>query len=373
VTAAQEDDGALWLLVLNLDRTNNLSTAINPLGFVNGGSASVWTVAPQSGVANNWDSHPNDVSTSQQTVPIASGRFTYTFPKHSVSVLRVPKATITGSWRPIREYTFTNATTASNIWYPADLQWWLAGKAATVSAAPLGDPNGFALRLVGEDPSHGRASLTLPASFTTGQLRLSSDIWFAGRRNAPLYVTIGDNARVPLGGLAFSNGRDGLVYSLNSNGTWQNTLCPFYQDNWQKLDLIVDLDSRKYEVLINGYKIFVGGEGRDVVSSTSNPINKVTFDTGATTGDAATFYIDNVIVSRFTTNAAPSISQVELRDNRFMMQVAGDVGPDYAIYSSANLRDWELLALTNPTSVPFKFVDPAEATTQRFYRIELGP
>jgi alpha-N-arabinofuranosidase len=313
VTAARDTNGALWLLVINIDRTNHLTATVKPLGFINTGSASAWTLTATADWSNNWDSHTNDVNTTFQTLSVSTGSFAYTFPKHSITVLQLPQARINGGWQAIREYAFTNTSTASNIWFPADLEWWLAGKAAAVSVTNLDPAAGYALRLVGEDPSHGRATLTFPASYTSGRLRLSADVWVAGARNDPLWISFGDNNRAPLAGVGLSNNRDGLLTFLNSSGSWQATQSPYYQDNWLKLDIILDLDARKYDVLINGFKLFVGGEGRDIVAGLSNPINKVTFETSGTSGDAGTFYIDNVTVSRFVTNTAPVAAAISNR------------------------------------------------------------
>ena len=144
-------------------------------------------------------------------------------------------------------------------------------------------------------------------------LRLSADMWVANARNDPLWITFGDNNRASLAGVALSNNRDGLVSFLNSGSSWESTQSPYYQDNWEHLEVILDLDARKYDVLLNGFKLFVGGEGRDAVAGFVNPINKVKFETSGTTGDAGIFYLDNVTVSRFVTNTAPTLAPVTNR------------------------------------------------------------
>lgn len=469
VTATRDTNGALWLLVINIDRTNNLTTTVKPLGFLNTGTASAWTVTAAADWSNNWDSHTNDVNTTFQTLSVSTGSFAYTFPKRSITVLQLRQAKINGAWQAIRDYTFTNVSTASNIWYPADLEWWLAGKAAAVDVTSLDPTAGYALRVVGEDPSHGRVTLTFPASYTTGLLRLSADVWAADRRNAPLWISFGDNSRVPLAGVGLSNSRDGILSFLNSSGAWQSTQSPYYQDNWQRLDIILDLDARRYDVLVNGFKLFVGGEGRDTVAGFANPVNKVTFETSGTSGDAGTFYIDNVTVSRFVTNTPPVAAvisnraiiagqtlvitntasdpevppqtltwsllsgppnatlgatsgvlswrptlaqspcvtnfQVKVEDNglpafaatqsfqvsvsaparpafsqtsaggdgQFLMQISGDAGPDYSVYASTNLQQWDLLATTNPPALPFQFVAFVSNAPQRYFQVRLGP
>jgi alpha-L-arabinofuranosidase len=380
VTAARDTAGALWLLVFNLSRYTNYTTTIRPLGLVNSGTASVWTVNGAYDWSNNWDTHVNDVSTSFQTLSVATGSFAYTFPKHSITVMQVSKALFNGAWQPIRDYAFTNASTAPNAWYPAYLEWWLAGKTAAVMMTSTDPAAGYALRLVGEDPSHGRATLTFPASYTNGLLRLSADVWSVAALANPLYISLGDDDRNPNAGVALSYNHDGLISYLDANGNWQATQAPYYQDAWLRLDLVLDLDARKYDVLLNGFKLFVGGEGRDAVATFVNPVNKVTFETSGTTGDNGTFYIDNVTVSRFVTNASPTVPTRPAltncsigKDGQCLFWVTGDTGLDYSLYASTNLLNWELLLTTNLPAIPFALSVPTATFTQRFFRLRLGP
>ncbi len=71
----------------------------------------------------------------------------------------------------------------------------------------------------------------------------------------------------------------------------------------------------------------------------------------------------------------PSFSFPQISGNEFRTSITGSPGPDYQIFSSTNLAgEWQLLMVTNPSSMPFLFSDP-ESThfSQRFYRIQLGP
>ncbi len=70
----------------------------------------------------------------------------------------------------------------------------------------------------------------------------------------------------------------------------------------------------------------------------------------------------------------PALSAPELSNGFFSMRIAGDSGPDYAIWTSSNLVDW-LPVLTNGNALtPFLYRDPSPATdSPRFYRVQLGP
>jgi hypothetical protein len=67
--------------------------------------------------------------------------------------------------------------------------------------------------------------------------------------------------------------------------------------------------------------------------------------------------------------AAPSVSQ-----GKFRMNISGDVGPDYSVLGSTNLLNWTLLQITNPSALPYQFIDSSSTNySQRFYRVLLGP
>ena len=74
----------------------------------------------------------------------------------------------------------------------------------------------------------------------------------------------------------------------------------------------------------------------------------------------------------------PGIISPAIAAGNFTMNIGGDVGPDYLIYSSTNLAtsyaSWQLLVNTNPTILPFQFTDALIAgRLQNFYRVKLGP
>ena len=72
--------------------------------------------------------------------------------------------------------------------------------------------------------------------------------------------------------------------------------------------------------------------------------------------------------------AQPGLANPRLTNGQFQLLVSGDSGPDYTVLSSTNLADWTPLFTTNPTTLPFRFVDPAASNYhQRFYRVLLGP
>ncbi len=72
--------------------------------------------------------------------------------------------------------------------------------------------------------------------------------------------------------------------------------------------------------------------------------------------------------------ALPAVSSPALSNGVFRMAVNGDYGPDYQVWSSSNLFDWQLLTQTNSPGLPFTWSDPnATNFASRFYRVVLSP
>ena len=68
------------------------------------------------------------------------------------------------------------------------------------------------------------------------------------------------------------------------------------------------------------------------------------------------------------------VSPLGWNSGQFTLQVSGQTGPDYAVWSSTNLTDWNRMFTTNSPSMPFEWVDTnAAAWPIQFYRIEIGP
>ncbi len=70
----------------------------------------------------------------------------------------------------------------------------------------------------------------------------------------------------------------------------------------------------------------------------------------------------------------PAVSVPSLSNGLFQMTVNGDFGPDYQIWSSTNLTDWQMLQQSNSPLLPFVWTDTDDTNSPtRFYRIQLSP
>jgi glucuronoarabinoxylan endo-1,4-beta-xylanase len=55
------------------------------------------------------------------------------------------------------------------------------------------------------------------------------------------------------------------------------------------------------------------------------------------------------------------------------LAATGMIGPDYLLFTSTNLFNWQLLFSTNPIAMPVTFTDTNKNDAARFYRLQLGP
>ena len=99
----------------------------------------------------------------------------------------------------------------------------------------------------------------------------------------------------------------------------------------------------------------------------------------------------NLIVVRVTDNGAPSLSDtnsytitvnplaqptldsVSASSGQVSLVVGGPFGPDYTLWTSTNLIDWQVLSATNSPVTPITLVVTNLIDRARFYRIQIGP
>jgi hypothetical protein len=70
--------------------------------------------------------------------------------------------------------------------------------------------------------------------------------------------------------------------------------------------------------------------------------------------------------------ARPVVSSAALINGKFILQVSGDAGPDYAVQVSTNMIDWNIVSTNNSPTMPFACTNPSTAPMQ-FYRVKAGP
>jgi O-glycosyl hydrolase len=70
----------------------------------------------------------------------------------------------------------------------------------------------------------------------------------------------------------------------------------------------------------------------------------------------------------------PAISSIAVSGGQAVLTATGTVGPDYTVWASSNLVNWQALMTSNSPALPVSLVDTNfNAYPQRFYRIQIGP
>jgi hypothetical protein len=70
----------------------------------------------------------------------------------------------------------------------------------------------------------------------------------------------------------------------------------------------------------------------------------------------------------------PGLTSIGLSGDLIEFQVNGGSGPDYAVESSTNLMNWNILFITNSPAIPFFWADTNAASLPvQFYRVKIGP
>ena len=102
-------------------------------------------------------------------------------------------------------------------------------------------------------------------------------------------------------------------------------------------------------------------------ASTSNLVTVAVTDNVTSLSATNSF---NVFVNAVTN---PVIGSVSLSPGQVNLTVNGPQGPDYILWTSTNLLNWQMLFTTNSPPIPFTVIDTNSANPARFYKFQIGP
>ncbi|MGA9778623.1 MAG: carbohydrate binding domain-containing protein [Verrucomicrobiia bacterium] len=102
-------------------------------------------------------------------------------------------------------------------------------------------------------------------------------------------------------------------------------------------------------------------------ANTTNVVTVEVTDNGTSLSATNSF---NVVVNAVTN---PVIGSVNLSPGQVSLTVNGPQGPDYTLWTSTNLTDWQTLFTTNSPPIPFTVVDTNSTDPARFYKFQIGP
>jgi hypothetical protein len=104
-------------------------------------------------------------------------------------------------------------------------------------------------------------------------------------------------------------------------------------------------------------------------AATTNPVILAVSDDGALPMSATQQF--KVMVNALP---LPSLGTPQFSGDSVRVSVNGQWGPDYSVFASTNLLDWQWLLTSNTPILPWVFTDlQATNCKQRFYRVAIGP
>ncbi len=103
-------------------------------------------------------------------------------------------------------------------------------------------------------------------------------------------------------------------------------------------------------------------------ANTTNVVQIQVTDSGSPNLSATNSF--NVVVNAITN---PVIGSLNLSQGQVSMIINGPQGPDYTLWTSTNLVDWQTVFITNSPPIPFTVTDINSAGPARFYRFQIGP
>jgi len=102
-------------------------------------------------------------------------------------------------------------------------------------------------------------------------------------------------------------------------------------------------------------------------ANTTNPVTVAVTDNTTSLSATNSF---NVVVNAVTN---PVIGPVSLSPGQVSLTVNGPEGPDYTLWTSTDLVNWQALFTTNSPAIPFTVTDTNATDPERFYKFQIGP
>jgi len=70
----------------------------------------------------------------------------------------------------------------------------------------------------------------------------------------------------------------------------------------------------------------------------------------------------------------PVITSISVSASQAVLMASGTLGPDYSLWASTNLVNWQIVVTSNSPALPVTLVDTNSYAYQtRFYRVQIGP
>ncbi len=148
VSASKDAQGNVYLMVLNRDREDAVTAAVQLSGYHLTDPATVWTLNGPSYLSFNTPANPNNVSIQESHQPVGATSFEHTFPPHSITAIK-----LSGITTPAAPAHLTSSVKSQS---QIEVSW----------SDQSGNETGFVLERSAGNDSSFRELATLPAGVT---------------------------------------------------------------------------------------------------------------------------------------------------------------------------------------------------------------
>lgn len=280
VLASKDSDGTLYLMVVNRDPENDITSAIRLGGCTVAGDAAVSVLNAESYASCNTPEHPNDVFITNDTLSLGEGcsAFAYTFPAHSVVTIRMTATESDDPWTATSQ-----AETFDGIALPDSVQKVSQSAELTVDPADAAN-HCLAITRTGDGKATVKASLS--GENVTGNLTPMNGTTRVTFRVRTTSDTSRMNMQVKAGNttvlnLAIDNGM------LMCNSVRRSYLSV---NEWHTVEFVIDHKAAQYMMYVDGA---YSHSARTYNNASAVGPDNITFDVENTN---ATFYVDDLLV-----------------------------------------------------------------------------
>ena len=237
-----DEHGNLTIMVINRSADEDLAAAIDP-GFEHESSALIRTVTGDSPVAYNTPEDRDGVALTSTTSSVGSGEFTYVFPKHSVTTIRLEPRTGTPLFVDHYDGEATgNPPTGYTVSAPA-------GAVAVAEDSTAGK----VLALTRTAPGSQLIAAQREIGSFSGDLEVVTRVR-ASQRDAALGLHVLDASGQPVARVSLTaSGR----YAYTDGATFINA-GPYTDDAWHDVSIVIHRASGTYDLEVDGELLVQG-------------------------------------------------------------------------------------------------------------------
>ncbi len=291
VLASKDENGDMYLFVVNRDPENDVTAAVNLNGYEMSGNAEISILNAESYASCNTPEHPEDVYITKSTAVFESGKgsFAYTFPAHSVVSIK-----LNGKVNEIDPWvnTFETENFEDTDFDAMPSMMAVTSQTAGVVADPLNNENKV---LAITRNANGKATVKASLSGETATGALTE--FDRGVRISYKFMATAETARMNMQVKAGNTTVMNLAYDngmLMCNGTRRQFLS---QNEWHEIEFVLDHAAREYMMYVDGE---YAHSARTYNNTPASGIDSIVFDVENTN---ATFYLDDFTVRTITENS----------------------------------------------------------------------